>query len=236
MTRKLFPDAPEHEDLEGPEGIRSRLVYYTEEEELANSITHAIGVVFSVVALVVLIMRAASYGDPYRVTSVAIYGVCMLTFYSLSTVYHTVRKPYARYIFRILDHVSIYFMIAGSYTPFTLVTLRGPWGWALFITVWVAALLGAVLKVFTTHRHPILGPILYIVMGWIVVVALKPLSAALAPTGLKLLFAGGLAYTLGVIFYAWEKLPYNHAIWHVIVLVGSICHFLSIFYYVTPLR
>ncbi|UFS72168.1 hemolysin III family protein [Geomonas sp. RF6] len=236
MTRKLFPDEPqENKSAEASEDIRDRLVVYTEQEELANSLTHGVGVLFSIVALVVLIMRAASYGDPYRLTSVTVYGVSMLTFYSLSTAYHTVRKPYARYVFRILDHASIYLMIAGSYTPFTLVTLRGPWGWSLFVTVWCIAVLGAILKVFHTHRTPILGPILYIVMGWLVVIALKPLSAALAPTGLKLLFAGGLAYTLGVLVYMWDNLPYNHAIWHVIVLVGSVCHFLSIFYYVTPL-
>jgi len=160
----------------------------------------------------------------------------MVTFYCLSTAYHSVRKPYVRYVFRILDHVSIYLMIAGSYTPFALVTLRGPWGWWLFGTVWGLGTVGAVMKIFTTHRLPIIGPLLYIALGWIVVIAFKPLSAALAANGLALLFLGGAAYTIGVGFYLWDRLPFNHAIWHVFVLAGSACHFGAIFYYVTPLH
>jgi hemolysin III len=143
-----------------------------------------------------------------------------------------VRKPYVRYVFRILDHASIYLMIAGSYTPFALVTLRGPWGWSLFGTVWGLGAVGAGLKIYTTHRLHIIGPLLYIALGWIVVIAFKPLSAALALNGMYLLFAGGAAYTLGVIFYLWDRIPFNHAIWHLFVLTGSACHFFAIFYYV----
>jgi hemolysin III len=156
----------------------------------------------------------------------------MITFYCLSTVYHSMKKPSIRYIFRILDHASIYLMIAGSYTPFALVTLHGPWGWTLFGTVWGLGVIGAIMKIFTTHRLHFIGPILYIALGWIVVIAWKPLSSALPTNGLLLLFAGGVAYTGGVIFYLWDRLPYNHAIWHLFVLAGSACHFYSIYYYV----
>jgi len=146
-----------------------------------------------------------------------------------------VRKPYVRYVFRILDHASIYLMIAGSYTPFALVTLRGPWGWSLLGTVWGLGAFGAGMKISTTHRLPYIGPLLYIALGWSMVIALKPLCAALALNGIYLLFAGGAAYTLGVIFYLWDRIPYNHAIWHLFVLAGSACHFFAIYYYVVPL-
>ncbi|MDD2273823.1 MAG: hemolysin III family protein [Desulfuromonadaceae bacterium] len=216
--------------------IHERLVYYSEGEELANRFTHAIGALAGLIGAIVLITLASEQHDSYRIVSASIYGVSMVTFYCLSTVYHSVRKPYVRYIFRILDHASIYLMIAGSYTPFALVTLRGPWGWSLFGTVWGLGTVGAVMKIFTTHRLQYIGPILYIALGWIVVIALKPLSAALPAGGLLLLFAGGIAYTVGVIFYLWDRFPYNHAIWHLFVLTGSACHFFSIFYYVIPNR
>lgn len=219
-----------------PIDIHERLVYYSEGEELANRFTHAIGAVAGLIGAIVLILLASRQHDNYRVVSACIYGASMVTFYCLSTVYHSVRKPYVRYVFRILDHASIYLMIAGSYTPFALVTLRGAWGWSLFGTVWGLGTVGAVMKIFTTHRLQYIGPILYIALGWIVVIALKPLSAALPAGGLFLLFAGGIAYTVGVIFYLWDRFPYNHAIWHLFVLTGSACHFFSIFYYVIPNR
>jgi len=216
--------------------LNDRLVYYTEAEEMVNRFTHGAGALLSIVGVVALIMLAAGQHDAYRIVSACVYGGAMVTFYCLSTAYHSVRKPYTRYVFRILDHVSIYLMIAGSYTPFALVTLRGPWGWSLLGTVWGLGTVGAVLKIFTIHRLRVVGPLLYIALGWIVVVGFKPLSAALATNGLLLLFAGGAAYTVGVVFYLWERLPYNHAIWHLFVLVGSACHFGAIFYYVTPLH
>ena len=216
--------------------LHERLVYYSEGEELANRLTHAFGALAGLIGAIILITLAAQQHDSYRIVSACIYGGSMVTFYCLSTVYHSVRKPYVRYIFRILDHASIYLMIAGSYTPFALVTLRGPWGWSLFGTVWGLGIVGAVMKIFTTHRLRYIGPILYIALGWIVVIALKPLFAALPAGGLFLLFVGGIAYTVGVIFYLWDRLPYNHAIWHLFVLAGSVCHFCSIFYYVIPSR
>jgi len=214
--------------------LHERLVYYSEREELANRYTHAVGALAGLIGAIVLISLASKQHDSYRIVSACIYGGSMVTFYCLSTAYHSVRKPYVRYIFRILDHASIYLMIAGSYTPFALVTLRGPWGWSLFGTVWGLGIVGAIMKIFTTHRLRYVGPTLYIALGWIVIIALKPLSAALPARGLYLLFAGGIAYTVGVIFYLWDRLPYNHAIWHLFVLTGSVCHFFSILYYVIP--
>jgi hemolysin III len=217
-----------------PEDLQERVVYYSKAEELANRFTHGLGALLSLVGVIFLIGLAAGQRDTSRVVSACIYGGAMVTFYCLSTAYHSVQKPYTRYLFRILDHVSIYLMIAGSYTPFALVTLRGPWGWWLFGTVWGLGTVGAILKIFTTHRMPVIGPLLYIALGWIVVIAFKPLSAALAANGLALLFAGGAAYTVGVLFYLCDRLPFNHAIWHLFVLAGSACHFGAIFYYVTP--
>lgn len=215
------------------ENLHERLVYYGETEELFNRCTHGAGALLSVAGVLALVALAQQQHDAYRMVSACIYGFSMITFYCLSTLYHSVRRPQVRYLFRILDHASIYLMIAGSYTPFALVTLRGPWGWSLLGTVWGLGTVGAGLKVFTTHRLPYLGPLLYVALGWIVVVAFKPLNAALAPGGMYLLFAGGVAYTLGVIFYLWNRLPFNHAIWHLFVLTGSACHFFAIYYYVT---
>jgi hemolysin III len=218
-----------------PEELQARLVYYTEAEELVNRCTHGIGALLSLAGTIALISLAARQQDPFRLASACIYGGALVTFYSVSTLYHSVRQPRLRYLLNILDHSCIYLMIAGSYTPFTLVTLRGPWGWFLFATVWGLGMVGAVLKFFTVHRMPVLGPLLYLALGWSVVLAWKPLCAALAVNGLLLLIAGGAAYSIGVLFYLWDRLPYNHAIWHLFVLAGSACHFCSIFYYVTPL-
>ena len=220
--------------LMSPKDLDERLVYYTEAEEMLNRCTHGFGALLGLIGVIALIALAAREHDGYRLVSACIYGGAMITFYCLSTAYHSVRKPYVRYVFRILDHASIYLMIAGSVTPFTLVTLRGPWGWSLFGVVWGLGTVGAVLKIFTAHRLRIIGPLLYIALGWSVLVAWKPLSAALATNGLLLLFAGGAAYTVGVIFFLWDRLPYNHAIWHLFVLTGSACHFGAIYYYVTP--
>jgi hemolysin III len=217
-----------------PTEIEQRLVYYSRAEELANRLTHGIGALLSVIGVIALIGLAIGQHDTHRVASASIYGGAMVTFYCLSTAYHSVSKPYTRYVFRILDHVSIYLMIAGSYTPFGLVTLRGPWGWSLLGTVWGLGTVGAIFKIFTIHRLRFIGPLLYIGLGWVVVIALKPLSAALDSNGLMLLFMGGVAYTVGVVFYLWDRLPFNHAIWHLFVLAGSACHFGAIFYYVTP--
>lgn len=218
------------------EKIQARIVNYSEAEELANRFTHGLGALLSIVAAIALIQLASGQGDRNRLLSACIYGGAVITFYCLSTAYHSVKKPYARYIFRILDHVAIYIMIAGSYTPFALVSLRGALGKLLFGTVWGLGALGAIMKVFTVHRLKVWGTVSYVALGWIVLLVLKPLSLALAASGLTLLFVGGAAYTVGVIFYLWERLPFNHAIWHVFVLTGSACHFWAIFNYVTPIQ
>lgn len=216
--------------------LQHHLIYYSEAEELWNRCTHGFGALMSLIGVIFLISRASQAHDSYRLISSCIYGTALFTFYCLSTAYHTVRRPYLRYVMRILDHASIYLMIAGSYTPFTMVTLRGPWGWSLFGVVWGLGTIGMVLKIFTAHRLKVIGPVIYLALGWSALIALKPLSAALASTGLLLLFLGGAAYTIGVLFYLWEKLPYNHAIWHLFVLTGSACHFVAILWYVTPLH
>lgn len=216
------------------ESYEGRLVYYSAAEELANRITHGVGALFSLAGLVVLVVAAGAGSDPRRIVGVAIFGTVLTAFYVISTLYHSVRSPRRRYLFRILDHAGIYLVIAATYTPFTLVSLRGAGGWWLFGTVWVLAAAGVVFKMFMTHRWRRVTPALYIGMGWLAVFAFEPLLAALTPAGMGWLIGGGIAYTSGVVFYAWDRIPYNHAIWHVFVLVGSACHFFAILWYVVP--
>jgi len=211
-----------------------RLVTYSEEEELAHRITHGFGAVLSIVGLFVLVYATANRGEFWRLVSCSLYGTTLVIFYAVSTIYHTVRTPWLKYIFRILDHASIFLLIAGTYTPFTLVSLPAPWGWTIFILIWGLALAGTLLKVVMTGRLRILGPLLYLGMGWLIVLAYHPLTAAVSPMGVRWLLAGGLAYSAGLIFYAWTKLPYNHAVWHVFVLVGSACHYFAVLFYVVP--
>lgn len=213
---------------------RYRLVAYSEGEELANRLTHAPGALLSLVGLAVLVQRTALGGDPWRLVSCTLYGSTLVLFYTVSTIYHTVRQPWLKYLFRILDHAGIFLLIAGTYTPFTLVSLRGGWGWSLFATIWGLAAAGAVLKSVMTGRLRILGPLLYLAMGWLVVVAYEPLAAAVPPGGIGWLFAGGLFYSSGLVFFAWTRLPYNHAVWHLFVLAGSVCHYVAVLGYVVP--
>ena len=213
--------------------IRERLVVYTDGEELANRITVGFGALLSVIGLVALLGVAAN-GDSWRVVSCAIYASTLVVFYIISTLYHSVRQPRLRYVFRVLDHATIFLLIAGTYTPFTLVSLRGAWGWSLFGVVWGLAVAGVAFKAVMTARFRILGPLLYLAMGWLIVVAYEPLLAAVPRPGIGWLIAGGLFYSLGLIFYAWNRLPYNHAVWHLFVLAGSTCHYYAIFRYVAP--
>jgi hemolysin III len=203
-------------------------------EELANSITHGIGVLLSVAALVLLVMAGALHGDAWGVTSGAIFGTTLILAYSASTVYHCLRSERAKKMGRKLDHASIFLLIAGTYTPFLLVSLRGPWGWSLFGVVWGLCLAGIVLKFFLAGRFRVLSTMIYILTGWLIVIAFKPLLAALPAGGIWLLAAGGLCYTGGTVFYLWKSLKYHHAIWHLFVLAGSICHFFSVLKYVLP--
>jgi hemolysin III len=180
---------------------------YSVAEEVAHASTHGAGLLLSIAGLVVLVVVASLRGDSWHVVSVTIYGSTLVILYAASTMYHALPSPKAKAVFRILDHAAIFLLIAGTYTPFTLVNLRGGWGWALFGTVWGLAILGVVLEAAAKHRVRILSNVLYIGLGWLVAIAIKPLLSAVALGGLVLLVAGGLAYTSGVVFYAWRSLP-----------------------------
>jgi hemolysin III len=203
-------------------------------EEIANSITHGIGLLLSLCGLSVLIVLAVLKGTAWHIVSCAVYGVTLVLVYSASTLYHSVPGEASRRIFKVLDHSAIYLLIAGTYTPFLLVTLRGGWGWTLFGMVWGLALLGIFYKIFFLDRFKVVSTAGYVVMGWLVVLALKPLLAVMPAHGMIWLAAGGLAYTGGVVFFAWQRLPYSHTIWHLFVLTGSICHYMAVLLYVLP--
>ncbi|HEY5674116.1 MAG TPA: hemolysin III family protein [Malonomonas sp.] len=208
---------------------------YSYAEEVANSITHGFGMLLSIGGLAVLVGFASVHGNAWHITTCSIFGVTLILSYASSTLYHSIPMLSVKRVLKVIDHAAIYLLIAGTYTPFTLVSLRGPWGWSLFGTIWGLAVLGVVLKVTMSGKIAGISTAIYLAMGWIVVVAFKPLLASVEPGGLILLLAGGLAYSAGVIFYAWQRLPYNHAIWHLFVLVGSLCHFFAILFYVIPL-
>ena len=209
---------------------------YKSREETANVLTHLVGVFFGVAVLSLLVSLASIYGDVWRVVSFSIYGLSLVLLYSFSTLYHFFHAARLKHIFRILDHVSIYLLIAGTYTPFTLVNLRGVLGWSLFGVVWGLAAVGISFKIFMTGRWRAISVVAYILMGWIVVIAFKPLLDAITFHGIMWLVAGGCAYTIGVAFYLLKNLPYHHAIWHCFVLMGSGCHFVAILVYVLPMN
>lgn len=207
---------------------------YSIGEEIANSITHGIGIILAIAALGILTAFAGVYGDARHVVSVSIYGTTLVLLYTASTLYHSIQSPHAKSILQVLDHSAIYLLIAGTYTPFTLVSLRGPWGWWLFGVIWGFAVLGVVLQLSQLRRRRAVSLCLYIGMGWVVVVAIKPLIVSVATGGIVFIVLGGLAYTAGILFYCWEKLKYHHAIWHLFVLAGSILHFFAVLFYVVP--
>lgn len=207
---------------------------YSVREEIAHSAIHGLGAALSVAGLIALVLTASRTGDVWNIASSAVFGVTLILLYVASTLYHSIPSARAKAVLRMLDHAAIYLLIAGTYTPFTLISLRGPWGWTLFAMIWGLALLGIVLKVTAMGRFRGLSLALYLGMGWLVVVALKPLIAAVGQGGLLLLVLGGLSYTLGVAFYVWRRLPYHHAVWHVFVLAGSVFHFFAILLYVAP--
>ena len=201
--------------------------------ERLNSYTHLAGAVFAAIGAPLLVVLAARSGDAWKIAGCATYGAALLLLYGASTLYHSARGR-AKAVLRKLDHCSIYLLIAGTYTPFALVNLRGPWGWSLLALVWGLAILGIVLRAARGRRSEKAAVALYIAMGWCAVVAVKPLVASVAPGGLALILAGGLAYTGGITFYAWRTLRYHHAIWHGFVLAGSVLHFFAVLFYVVP--
>jgi len=199
-------------------------------EELANTVTHGIGLALSIAGFVVLLVLAAVRGSSRHIVSCAIYGATLVCLYAASTLYHGIPSPRRKRALRIFDHCAIYLLIAGTYTPFLLVNLRGGWGWSLLGIVWGFAMAGIVFKFRFVDHFPFLSTVIYLLMGWLAVIALKPLLAAVPASGLLWLLAGGLLYTLGVVFYGWKRLPYNHVIWHLFVLAGSTCHYVAVLY------
>jgi hemolysin III len=208
--------------------------HYSIAEEVTHAITHGVGIVLSIAALTILVAFAAVRGDAWHIVSCAIYGSTLVVLYTASTLYHALPAPRAKGIFRTLDHAAIYLLIAGTYTPFTLVNLRGGWGWSLFGVVWGLAICGVLLEAVAKPRVRILSLVLYICIGWMAAIAVKPLFEAVDTGGLVLLLLGGIAYTGGVVFYGWRRLPYNHAIWHVFVLAGSVLHYFAVLFHVIP--
>ncbi|WP_282121906.1 PAQR family membrane homeostasis protein TrhA [Algibacter mikhailovii] len=200
-------------------------------EEKLNAYTHGIGALFGIVALVLLVINNSDK-TPYSLFSVIVYGLSIILLFTASTLYHAVQSDALKHRFRVLDHISIYILIAGTYTPVTLIALDQSHGWALCYAVWGIAAFGVVLKLFFTGRFEIFSTLLYLVMGWLIVFDFSNLSDAIGSNGVLFLFAGGLAYTVGIIFYAIEKIPYNHVIWHMFVLAGAICHFFMVYFYV----
>ena len=213
-----------------------RLHFYAPAEERINIASHALGLLLSVAGLLALVTRALLHGDRWHLVSVAVYATSMIVLFAASTAYHSSRNPVLRVRLRTVDHASIYLLIAGTYTPFALVTLNGPVGWTIFGISWGMALTGIVLKLFYTGHYRLLSTLMYVFMGWLIVFFIKPLIAAFPPAGLAWLLAGGIAYTLGAVLYSLHRIPYGHALFHVLVVAGAACHFYAIYRYVLPSR
>jgi hemolysin III len=209
---------------------------YSRPEELANTITHGVGAALALVGLGLLLVAARRYGNGWHLASATVYGLSMVMLYGSSTLYHGLTAPRAKHACKVLDHSSIYLLIAGTYTPVTLITLRASGGWWLFGVVWGCALVGIAAEAFWVYRPKWLAALVYVAMGWLVVLMVRPLVAGMPPAGLRLLVAGGLAYTLGTPVYALKGVRFTHAGWHLFVLAGSVCHFLAIYWYVLPAR
>jgi hemolysin III len=201
-------------------------------EEIASAITHGVGTAAAIAGLAVLATVAATRGDAWHVVSVSIFGATLVLLYTASTLYHGLPLGRAKAVFRVLDHSAIYLLIAGTYTPFALVSLRGPWGWSVLGVIWGCAVVGIVLRTTFGARWRVARVILYVAMGWAGVVAIRPMIAAVPARGLALVAFGGLAYTFGIVFYGWRRLPYHHAVWHLFVLAGSAFHYAAVLRYV----
>jgi hemolysin III len=203
-------------------------------EEIANATTHGVGLALSVAGWIALIVLSALAGDGWDLAASAVYGGSLVFLYGTSTLYHSVRRPRMKRTLRVLDHIAIFLLIAGTYTPFTVVLMRDGWGWTVLTLIWGFALAGLLFKLFSKHRFHPAATSLYLLMGWVGVLLADPVSAALPVGALLLIVAGGVAYTAGVIFFGWHSLRYSHAIWHLFVLVGSICHYIAVALYVLP--
>ncbi len=205
---------------------------FTRKEELVHAITHGVGIFLSKVAFIVLLIFALYNGDFWHLLSATIFGSTMLFMYLASTISHALPAGKLKDFFQIIDHSAIYLFIAGTYTPILLIPLRGDIGWTLFIIVWGIAVLGIIFKIFFVKRFLVLSTLFYILMGWLITIVWEPLANAMPQNGLTYLVIGGLLYTVGAVFYVWRKFHFHHAIWHIFVLAGSACHFISIFCYV----
>ncbi len=235
VSRSQKPDATAADDPDKNETVgrssRGHVSEYTLGEEIANSITHGVGFLGAVAATVILIVSAGKQADPWKIVSFAVYGTTLMFLYLSSTLYHALPSGTGKAVFHRLDYAGIYALIAGSYTPYTLIPLRGAWGWVLFGLIWAAAIAGTSLKMVFFHKANAVAVAMYVVMGWLIVIAIKPIVSAVPFHGLMWLTAGGLFYTIGVAIFARDDIPYNHAIWHLFVLAGSVSHFFGIYFY-----
>jgi len=210
--------------------------FYSPIEESINVYSHVFGIICSIVGLIALIIHSSLHGTTWHIVSFTIFGVSLVVLYSASTAYHSSKKPMIRNRLRVFDHASIYVLIAGTYTPFTLVTLNGVVGWTIFGITWAMAIAGIIIKLFFTGYFDKTSTAMYLFMGWMIVFAIQPLIDNLPTAGLSWLVAGGISYTLGAIIYSIKRIPLNHAIFHIFVLTGSFCHFIAVYFYVLPLN
>jgi len=200
-------------------------------EEIANSISHGLGLLLALVALPILVLTAIEAGSVRFLVGVSVFGGTMVLLYLASTLYHSITHETAKQIFRVFDHTAIFLLIAGSYTPFSLGVLRGPWGWSMLAIVWTLAIIGITLKINRRTRHSRISIVLYVIMGWLAVIAIKPIVMLIPLPGILLIFAGGVAYTGGLAFFAAQRIRYNHFIWHLFVIAGTTCHFFAVLWY-----
>ncbi|HKC89576.1 MAG TPA: hemolysin III family protein [Blastocatellia bacterium] len=203
-------------------------------EEIANSVTHGVGLAMSLAGLIALVILAFARGGVWHIVGCCVYGATLVALYAASTLYHSVQHPRLKRIFLVADQVAIYLLIAGTYTPFTLVNLRGRWGWSLLALVWTLALFGIGVRVIFAERRKAVTMALYLAIAWMAIIAVKPIFATVPLGGLAWIGAGGLAYMTGLVFFAWDRLPFNHAIWHLFVMAGSGCHYFAVVFYVLP--
>ena len=213
-----------------------KITFYEKKEEKLNVISHGIGLILSIAALVLLVVYASIYGSGWHIVSFSIYGASLIVLYSASTLYHYVQSPKLRHRLNIFDHAAIYILIAGTYTPFALVVLQGWVGWTIFGVSWGLAISGVILKLFYTGKYDKISTVAYVLMGWLIIFAIKPLVTNLSFEGLMWLLSGGLFYTFGALLYSIKRIRYNHAIFHIFVLLGSFSHFIAVFFYVLPIK
>ncbi len=224
-----FPEHPDNRKIKPK-------MHYTVSEEIANAATHGIGVALGIIALIVLITYGGNYRDTWRVVCFSIYGASLILLYLASTLYHASSNERIKHFFRMMDHSFIFVLIAGTYTPVTLIAMRGAWGWTLFCLIWIMAASGLIYELLYLGRHKAVSLSIYASMGWLAIIAIKPMLDLLPAGLLAWIFIGGLLYSLGIVFYVWKKLPYNHAIWHLFVLGGSTAHFFAVLLYLSASR